>query len=288
MKSVTKRSSSSSWLLSALLLLCGCGGGPGTSLPSNPTSGGPSPGPPPGPPAQGQSISGGWQLSTTSNAGMPALTIAGSLNQSGSSVTAALHVAGGNCFNQQNVIGLTGTLTDGNISLTSASVDADGQVITFTGSITVKANFPDTLTGTYAINGGCANGDQGNVNGYSAGAFNGPWYGNLTTAGGATIHWGTDPLGQLGPSSEGSFGLTGAFTFEGACFSSGNLTPGTYPTPSFHLGTSVVLNIPTDNGAIAFVGTAGPDQGGLIAGTYTVTGGSCESTGTGYLSPWEY
>ena len=286
MKSVTKRSSSSSWLLSVLLLLCGCGGGAGTSFPSNPTSGGPPPSPPPGPPAQGQSISGGWQLSTTSTVEMPALTIAGSLNQSGSSVTGAVHVAGGSCFDQRNVIGLTGTVTDGNVSLTSASVD--GQVITFAGSITIKANFADTLTGTYAIDGGCANGDQGNVTGYYVGAFNGSWYGNLTTAGGANIHWGTNLLGQVGSSSEGSFGLTGAFNFDGACFNSGKLTPGTYPTPSFILGTSVVLNIPTDNGTIAFVGTAGPDQGGLIEGTYTVTGGSCESTGTGYLSPWEY
>jgi hypothetical protein len=214
---------------------------------------------------------------------MPPLTIAGSINQS---VGGAVHVAGGSCFDQQNVIGLTGTLTDGNVSLTSASVD--GQVITFAGSITIKANFPDTLTGTYAINGGCANGDQGNVTGYSVDAFNGSWYGNLTTAGGADIHWGTDQLGQVGPSSEGSFGLTGTFNFDGACFNSGKLTPGTYPTPSFILGTSVALNIPTDNGTIAFVGTAGPDEGGLIRGTYTVTGGSCESTGTGYLSPWEY
>jgi len=217
---------------------------------------------------------------------MPALTIAGSINQSGSSVSAAVHVAGGSCFDQPNVIGLTGTLTDGNVSLTSASVD--GQVITFAGNITIKANFPGTLTGTYAINGGCANGDQGNVTGYGMGAFNGSWYGNLTTAGGAGIHWGTDQLGQVGASSEGSFGLTGTFNFDGACFNSGKLTPGTYPTPSFILGTSVALNIPTDNGTIAFVGTAGPDQGGLIEGTYTVTGGSCESTGTGYLSPWEY
>ena len=283
MKSLTEGSSSCSWLLSVLLLLCGCGAGSGTSLPSNPTSGAPQT-PPPGPPAQ--NISGGWQLSTTSSVEMPALTIAGSINQSGSSVSGAVHVAGGSCFDQRNVIGLTGTVTDGNVSLTSASVG--GQVITFAGSVTIKANFPDTLTGTYAIDGGCANGDQGNVTGYSVGAFNGSWYGELTSAGGADIHWGTNLLGQVGSSSEGSFGLTGAFNFNGACFNSGKLTPGTYPTPSFHLGTSVVLSIPTDNGTIAFIGTAGPDQGGLIEGTYTVTGGSCESTGTGYLSPWEY
>ena len=91
---------------------------------------------------------------------------------------------------------------------------------------------------------------------------------------------------QVGASLEGSFGLTGEFNFDGACFRSGKLIPGTFPTPSFILGTSVALNIPTDNGTVAFVGTAEGD--GVIRGTYRVAGGSCESTGSGYLSPWEY
>jgi hypothetical protein len=175
-------------------------------------------------------------------------------------------------------------VTDGNMSLTSAPVD--GQVISLAGTITKKEGYPYQLTGTYTIDGGCASGDQGNVTGYSVDGINGLWYGNLTSAGGVDIHWGTDRLGQVGASSEGSFGLTGNFNFEGGCFNSGKLTPGTFPTPSFILGTSVALNIPTDNGTVAFVGTADPD--GLIRGTYTVIDGSCESTGTGYLSPWEY
>jgi len=275
-----KHGESTLWLLSVLVLLCGCGGGVRTPPSSSPPS------PPSDPPPQGLNIAGNWQFSTTSTAGMPPLTISGSISQSGGSVNGAVHVDGSSCFDQPTAISLTGTLTDANISLTSGSVS--GQVITLAGTITNKEGFPNQLTGTYTIDGGCASGDQGNVTGYSVEAFNGSWYGNLTTAGGADIHWGTDQLGQVGPSSEGSFGLTGTFNFDGACFTSGKLTPGTYPTPSFVLGTSVALNVPTDNGTIAFVGTAGPDQGGLIVGTYTVTGGSCESTGTGYLSPWEY
>src|SRR5208282_3351618 len=106
MKLATKFPSSFSLLLSVLVLLCGCGGGPGTSLlPSNPTSGGPAP-TPPSPPAQGQSISGNWQFSTTSTAGVPSLTIAGSINQSGSSVSGAVHVAGSNCFDPLITVGL--------------------------------------------------------------------------------------------------------------------------------------------------------------------------------------
>ena len=262
-----KHSASTLWLLSALVLLCGCGGEQRTS----------------GPPAPGQNISGNWQFSTTSTAGMPALTIAGRIDQSGRSVSGAVHVAGGSCFDQQNVIGLSGTLTDGNVSLASAPVD--GQVITFAGNITIKANFPDTLTGTYAINGGCANGDQGNVTGFSVGSIAGNWAGNLTTAGGTTIQMSAQ-LAQDGASSEGSFGLTGTITFDGACFKSGTITSGTFPSASFILGTSVTLEIETDNGTIAFLATA--DSDGLISGNYTVSGGPCESTGTGYLSPWEY
>jgi hypothetical protein len=272
------------WLVPALVLLYGCGGErtPGSTPGSTSANSGPSSDPPP----QGLNIAGNWQFSTRSTAGTPPWTIAGSISQSGSKVGSVLHVDGSSCFEQPTAIRLTGTLAGGNISLTSTPVR--GQVITLAGTITKKDGFPYQLTGTYTIDGGCASGEQGSVTGDSVGAFNGSWYGNLTTAGGADIHWGTDQLGQVGPSSEGSFGLTGNFNFDGACFNSGKLTPGTYPAPSYILGTSVALKIPTDNGTIAFVGTAGPDEGGLIRGTYTVTGGSCESTGTGYLSPWEY
>jgi hypothetical protein len=214
---------------------------------------------------------------------MPSLTIAGSINQSGSSVSGAVHVAGGSCFDQRNTIGLIGTITDGSVSLTSASVD--GQVITFAGSIIIKANFPDTLTGTFAVNGGCANGDQGNVSGFSVGSIAGNWGGILTTARGATINMYAQ-LSQDSASSQGSFGLSGTITFDDACFKSGTVTSGTFPSPSFIMGTSVTLDIVTDQGTITFLATA--DSDGLIRGNYTASGGPCEPTGTGYLSPWEY
>jgi len=264
------------WLVTVLVLLCGCGGGTRTlRLPSTSTS---------GPPPQDLNIPGNWELATRSTLGVSALAIAGSIIQSGSTLSGAVHLDGSSCFEQATAIGLTGTLTDGNISLTSAPVN--DIIISLTGTITKRDGYPYQLNGTYTTDGGCAGGDQGNVIGYSVDGISGPWNGNLTTGGGADIHWGTVQLGQVGASSEGSFGLTGNFTFDGACFNSGQLTPGTFPTPSFILGTSMVFDIATDNGTIAFVGRADPD--GLIRGSYTVTGGSCESSGTGYLSPWEY
>jgi hypothetical protein len=85
--------------------------------------------------------------------GTLALTIAGSINQSSGSVSGVVHVDGSNCFDRLATMGLTGTLTGDNLSLATTSVA--GQVVTFTSSITNSA-----FTGTYTINGGCANGDQ--------------------------------------------------------------------------------------------------------------------------------
>jgi len=278
--------SSTSWLLfSALVLLCGCGGGARSSGPTSaPTS---------GPPQQGPNIVSNWQFSTTSTlTGRPPLTIAGSINQSGSSVSGAVHVDGSNCFDRLTTMGLTGTLTGGNISLTSTAVA--GQVTTFTGSFTDSAltgtYSPGQFTGTYTINGGCANGDQGKVTGikipYIANTLNG----TFTTSGGGTFDVAGDIAQDSASSGEGSFGVAGTVTFSASCFNSGTITSGTFPSGSFIMGTSVALEFETGNGTIAFLGTWDLDKG-EISGEYTVSDGTCDQTGTAVLvasSPWDY
>ena len=278
MKFGTNIPSSFSWVLSVLVLLCGCGGGPGTShSPSSPPSG-----PLSGPPAQGQSSSGNWQFSTTSTSGMPPLTIAGSISLSGSSVSGAVHVDGSNCFDRLTTMGLTGTQTGSNISLTSTSVA--GQVISFTFTSTSD----NALTGTYSIN-GCANGDHGNVTGIKIPLITGHLSGTFTTSGQETFDVVADVI-QGSASTEGSFGVTGTVTFPTPCFSSGTITSGTFPSGSFIIGTSVALEIETNNGTVAFLGTANQATG-AISGDYTVFGGTCDQTGTAVLvasSPWDY
>ena len=157
-------------------------------------------------------------------------------------------------------------------------------MLTFAGSITRKIGFPDTFTGTYAITGGCASGDGGIATGYAVPSLTGYWAGNLTTDGGRTVHWDTQ-LTQGGPTLEGSFDLTGTVDFYD-CFATGTMLSGTFPEGSFIMGTAVNLKIKTDAATITFLGTA--DSDGLIRGNYTASGGACELTGTGYLSPWEY
>lgn len=216
---------------------------------------------------------------------MPPTTIAGGINQSGSSVSAAAHVEGSKCFDRLTTIGLTGTLTGGNVSLTSSSVG--GQVLTLTGSIT---GFDNAFTGTYTINGGCANGDHGSVTGREIPVIHGHLSGTFTTSRGETFDMEGDINAGRPPSasSEGSFGITGTATFGTSCFSSGTIVAGTFPSGSFMIGTSVVLAIQTDNGTFILAGTE-TDNGG-ISGEYSVSGGTCDQTGTALLNddPWGY
>jgi len=271
-------------LLSLVVLLSGCGGG----KPPDPTFGRT---PTPSPTPTGQNSVSNWQFSTTSTVtGMPSLTIAGSINLSESSVSAALHVNGSSCFDQLTTIALTGSVTGRNISLSSTSVA--GQIVTVTGIITNLAvtYSAGQFTGTYSITCGCASGDQGNVTGikipYIANLLNG----TFTDSGGGTFSLSGDVAQDASASSAGSFGVSGQATLNTSCFGSGTIPAGTFPSGSFILGTSVALEIDTSNGRIMFVGIWDMKHG-VISGNYTVSGGTCDQTGSAILvesSPWDY
>jgi len=260
--------------LLVLVLLCGCGGGYRTS--------GSTSGPPSGPPPPTPSIAGNWQFTTTTVAGAPSIAIAGSISQSGNSVSGAVHVDGSNCFDAMTTVGLTGAVTNGkNISLTSAPVA--GQVITFTGT------FTNTFTGKYSIDGGCADGEAGNVTGSNVPYMEDNLNGTFTNPGGNTFD-ATGSITQGGANSDGSFGISGTAAFQTACFPSGTVTSGELSGGSYILGTAVALVIDTGNGTLNFLGTEDA-SGGSISGSYTVTGGTCDQTGTAVLvlsNPWDY
>jgi hypothetical protein len=232
-----------------------------------------------------------WQFSTPSTvSGTPVLTIEGSISVSGSSISGTVHVSGSNCFDRLTTVALTGTLTGDDMSLTSASVA--GQVVTLTGTFSDPGTFlPGQFTGTYAINGGCADGEKGNATGvkvpYIANILNG----TFTTSGGATFSAvAGNTFQNAASSSAGSFAITGTVTFNASCFSSGTMASGMFPSGSFIMGTSVTLEIATSNGTVAFLGTLNPATGG-IDGDYTISGGTCDQTGTAVFvasSPWDY
>lgn len=190
-------------------------------------------------------------------------------------------------FDRLPPIGLAGTLTGSDISLTSTPVE--GQVITLAGTITVNpANDVDTFTGNYTINGGCASGDTGTVTGiliYIEVALDG----TFTSSGNQTFGV-SGGLNQNGtPNLDGSFGLTGTATLDTPCFTSVTIKPGTLSSGSFIMGTAVGLEFDTNNGTVTFQGTLDLNSydlefdSYLIAGNYTVSGGACDGTGTAVL-----
>lgn len=266
--------------LSALVLLCGCGGGyQGGGTPGG-TGGVTSPSP-------GPNSVGNWQFSATSKVqgAPPPLTFAGSISLTGSAASGAVHVNGSNCFDPLSTVALTGTLTGSNLSLTSTPFA--GQVATLTGNISDNLlTGLGQFTGSYAIQGGCAGGETGSVTGTEIPSLAGNWAGDLTSETG-DVNRLVVTLAQGAPTSEGGFRLTGTAFFEaGTCFKSAKIVSGTFPSGSYVMGESVSLEIATDNGVIVFLGKANGD--GLIRGSYTLAGSTCEPSGTAYLSPWEY
>jgi hypothetical protein len=143
--------------------------------------------------------------------------------------------------------------------------------------------------GTYTIKGGCADGDQGTVEGTKVPqiplTLNGTFTNSANNTFGATVQ-ATEDSGD----PDGTFGITGSATFNATCFSSGKLKPGTFPTGSFVLGNSVTLEIDTDRGTLMFRGATDVATG-QIDGSYAILGSSCNDTGTAVFStsdPWGY
>src|SRR5207244_979215 len=131
----------------------------------------------------------------------------------------------------------------------------------FTDSALSGPNSPGQFTGTYTINGGCANGDQGKVTGIKIPYIPNALNGTFTTSGGGTFDVAGDIAQDSANSDEGSFGITGTVTFGTSCFSSGKITSGTFPSGSFIMGTSVALEFEAGNGTITFLGTWNLEKG---------------------------
>lgn len=272
--------------VSAAVLFCGCEGAP---RPTGTTS---SPEAPVTPPATTPTpnIVGNWQFSATSSVpGTSPLTISGGISQDGTVVSGALHVNGSNCVDQLTTMSLTGTVNANGASLTATGMD--GQALSITG--TFSGSVPgSTFTGTYTIKGGCATGDQGKVTGIGMGYIPNEMAGTFTDSAQKTFNVSGDIFQSGSASSEGSYaiGANAPSTFDTPCFSSGTIKPGTFPSGSYLLGTSVALEFDTSNGILTVLGTWNPDSL-EITGNYAISGGTCEDKGTAVLSlssPWDY
>ena len=141
-------------LIAILTVTCGCGGN--SVVPYE------------------AAASGNWAIYSTGS--QPAPVTGGNLDFSGNSATADFYLPGDACFSPGS-LRLTGTSDrDGNLTLTSTSVD--GQVVTLTGALAeTNSSIP---SGRFTVKGGCANGETGSFDGELIPSLSGSWTGNAT------------------------------------------------------------------------------------------------------------
>lgn len=253
-------------ILFSLALLTGCGGGGGgstsTNSPSTPSNSGVS--------------SGNWSLAAASSVVAGKTYIGGSLLQSGTSLSAIMHIDGSSCYDLLTNIPFTGSVTGTNFTLTSSSINS--QVITVTGTIANSSS----IQGSYTITGGCATGDKGTVTGVLVPSISGTWKATDMSTG-VTITITGNIIQSTSATSDGLFLLSGNFTYANSPCSTG----GTIKSASFIAGDVVAVDANTNdkNGTtgetqfIAFLDS--PTTPTSFTGDYQIVSGYCTGeTGT--------
>jgi hypothetical protein len=266
------------WIALIMTAIIGCAAGCSTAGFTNGGSG--------TPPTTNPNLTGNWQIQITPTTG-------GSLFQSLSGfiyeeagtagtqqfTTSAFQIqAPTTCYLASQTIPSKGYSTGAVLSLRSFSVNGQFMV--------VNANIDsigDNLTGTYVIDGGCANTATGTFTGVRyaqlTGTYSGPIDGTNMTK---TLQLSITQYVQ--GNGDGIFLATGSATFTGfPCFMTGTLPD----TGGLISGSSARLtfNTPDPSGAqIVLVGTFDPTADTLTLTSINITSGSCEgSYGTATL-----
>lgn len=216
-----------------------------------------------------------------SNASQADFYIGGNITQTGSNVAGTMYIVGSDCLDSSSGIAFTGTVKGTQVTLTSPSLE--GQVITVTASGT-STSTTTALTGTYAVVGGCDDGDTGTLTANLVTPITGTWNGSLSNCdagvngcSNATISF--DMTQATTVSDDGTFALTGniSYTNSGCGTVSGTITGG------FIAGQFVTLNATTtdtsegtESFTYDFALLDNPTTPANMTGTYSVSGGNCD------------
>jgi hypothetical protein len=228
---------------------------------------------------------GNWAIVTKAATTTSGGTLGGNLIQSGTSVTGVLHSIGfSHCYRPptppimvQTNIPVTGTFENGALHLVSSSVS--GQVLT------VDATYRSgALNGTYSVQGGCADGERGTVNGQPMPDLSGTWIGIASSGARVVVAWQQ----QGSATTDGVFSMSGTVNLSNgpACYPSGTMalqagySQGGEPMASFVTGNALSVaasdSSSGDPVAIALAGFAHTATSPhAITGTFTLSGGSC-------------
>lgn len=240
------------------------------------------PGPyvPPGTNPPNPTATGNWQITFTPTSGATLFpTLSGYLKDDESDTppspftTAEMTAyASSGCFVGRNSIFLYGNINGADLPMNSSSVN--GQFLSIDATLDATSS---NLTGTYKVNGGCANGAAGTMTGFRVSTISGKYTG--TTQGASTA------LNLQLSLQQNSFGNgNGYFEFSGSasvtgisCFGSGTIVPAS----SLVTGTSLQLTFSTSDpsGAqLVMTGTVNAAANTLTISGIQVTAGSCSGT----------
>jgi hypothetical protein len=250
-------------LLAFLIPLSGCGG---SSSPATTN--------PPSAPSYA-TLTGNWALVANSTVVVQTTQIGAYITNTNGSVSGTIHPLNSPCFSLAENVPISGNVTtSGAVSATSSAIGS--QVLTLTGNVSAGL----LSGGTYSIAGGCGAGDKGTVTGYIVPAFSNTYSGTFLSVSEVSIST-TLTTAQIGPDSNGFYGVSGSATFSGSpCFTSAMITNSTI-TGAY---MEVVL-ADSDGSTTTFGGYITDSSGKTIAGDYQVSGGKCSGDhGTGSVS----
>ena len=248
----------------AIMLIVGCGGSKGGSnSPVNPTV----------------SLTGNWSLSTASSAFPGTNTqIAAALTSSGVNVVGFAHVVNSPCYGFSTDVPISGQQTgssngliDSDLTLATSAIS--NQILNVNGVVSGQGS---TISGTYAIAGGCGNGDKGTLGGTRMAPLTGTYVGTIVSATGTKVAT-TALLTQSSTSdADGFFHMTGSATFTGSpCVTSATIVNASTDTLLAGNGFAAYLTSGTSaKTQIEIFGTFDP-AAHTLAVQYQVVGGLC-------------
>ena len=230
---------------------------------------------------------GNWSFTGTSTvtSGL-VLSIGGGLAQSGNVVSGTMLVSASNANCQSlftSGIPVTGTFSGDTLTLTSANFS--NQIVTVN-----AAGSGNSLTGTYSVAGGCADGDKGTIAASYLPPITGTWTGTFMNPDGTVIP--IDPnnpregvetarltLTQSATATDGYFPLSGTFETSFSCLGSGTIFGA---GNAYVMGTSVVIRgagvgeLIYD--ALLVEAPVGSANGPMIGGVAPLSANSCRTT----------
>lgn len=260
------------WVVAAAVFLLSCGGG-GSSTTRDPSQD-----------PQFANLSGNWSVTVTSqSAPPPGLILGGSFSQKSGAISGIIRMLSYSCYNPiQTAFALSGSLTtNDNVNLTASA--PDGGKISISGTTTTDGS---SITGSYSISGGCADGDKGSVQATRIPPITGTYTGAFTSSNdgsqfqvSANLSQGTGSGKQFGEVLTGSTEISGNAQITGSpCFTTATTDEGMVLGPFFY------AEFTGPNGNIVVLGSVSND-GRQIKAAYFVDGGNCAGDqGEGILS----